>query len=115
VFQLRRESTLAVVGSRFENFPYSVAEAMAVGMPVLASESYGNAEMIRDKIDGRLVPIGDVRAMAEAIISMVTDPLSLARMGASAHLRAKEWLAPSRVATDTVSIYRQVIARSRSS
>jgi glycosyltransferase involved in cell wall biosynthesis len=100
---------MSIVGSRFENFAYSIAEAMACGMPVLASDSYGNSEMIRDGIDGRIVPVADVTATAAAMVSMLTDADKLAAMGRSAHSRAAEWLAPERVARETVAIYRQTI------
>lgn len=109
--ELRLQSTMSIVGSRFENFAYSIAEAMACGMPVLASDSYGNSEMIRDGIDGRIVPVADVAATAAAMVSMLSGADKLAAMGRSARSRAVEWLAPERVARETVAIYRQTIER----
>src|SRR5258708_5684889 len=109
--QLRLESAFAIVGSRFENFPYSISEAMALGMPVLASGSFGNAEMVRDGIDGRIVPVADVMAMADAIVTMTSYPAQLAQMGRSSYARAGEWLSPERIARETVTLYREAIAR----
>ncbi len=112
VAELRLQSSFAVVGSRFENFPYSVAEAMAVGMPVLASDIFGNGEMIRDGLDGRTVSVGDVAAMGEAMVSMAGDPDRLERMGQSAYERVRDWLSPERIARETLSVYRDAM-RSR--
>jgi glycosyltransferase involved in cell wall biosynthesis len=108
--ELRLQSAISIVGSRFENFAYSIAEAMACGMPVLASDSYGNGEMIRDGIDGRIVPVGDIAATAAAAVSMLSDPEKLAAMGRSAHSRAAEWLAPTKIAEQATGIYRRVLA-----
>lgn len=113
--QLRRGCGLALVASRFENFPYSIAEAMSFGMPVLASDSFGNAELVRDGVDGRVVPTGNVEATAEALLEMTADPARLAEMGRSAYLRASEFLSPDRIAQETVQLYREAIARSPAS
>ena len=49
-----RQASLVVFPSTFENFPYVVIESMALGLPVLASKSGGQSEIIRDGIDGFL-------------------------------------------------------------
>jgi glycosyltransferase involved in cell wall biosynthesis len=113
ITKLRLRSSLAVVGSRFENFPYGIAEAMAVGMPVLTSATFGGSEMIRDGIDGRVVPIENVDAMADAILVMMNDRDSLGAMGASAYQRAARWLDPDRIAGETVNLYRELLSRSQ--
>lgn len=112
IANLRRQSAFAIVGSRFENFAYSIAEAMALGMPVLASDSFGNAEMIRDGVDGRIIPVEDVAATANAILDMASDTQRLAEMGHSTYSRAAEWLAPERIARENVVLYREAISRS---
>jgi len=109
--RLRRESGLAIATSRFESFSYSIAEAMSLGMPVLTSDNFGGCELVRDGVDGRIVPIGDVDATAEAILQMTVDPGRLAEMGRSAYLRASEFLSPERIARETVQLYREAMAR----
>jgi glycosyltransferase involved in cell wall biosynthesis len=111
IAELRLRSAFVIVASRFENFPYSIAEAMAVGMPVLSSNTFGGTEMIRDGLDGSIVPIGDTEAMADAMVRMANNPSRLSEMGASAYARAAEWLSPERIAREMVSVYRQAIAR----
>jgi len=111
VAELRLQSSLALVGSRFENFPYSIAEAMAVGMPVLTSATFGGNELVRDGIEGRVVPIGDSAAMRDAMLQMMGDPKQLREMGRAALDRAATWLSPERVARVTVDLYRQAMGR----
>jgi len=111
ISELRLQSGVAVVASRFETFPYTIAEAMAVGMPILASATFGAREMIRDGVDGRIVPIADIEKTAEPMVEMAAMPEKLAEFGRSAHARAAELLSPERVARETVELYRQAIAR----
>jgi len=108
--QLRLQSGFAVVGSRFEVFSYTAAEAMAVGMPLLATSTYGPSEMMREGIDGRLIPAGDAEAMSDAMVAMASNPAALSKMSQAAYERAADWLSPERIARETVDIYRQAIA-----
>src|SRR5260221_13319072 len=80
IAELRLQSAFALVLSRFEAFSYTVAEAMAVGMPVLASDCFGPSELIRDGIDGRIVPVADISAAAAAMVEMAASPARLAQM-----------------------------------
>ena len=111
---LRLQSGFSLVGSRFENFPYSIAEALAVGMPVLTTDTFGGSEMIRDGVEGLLVPIGDTASMADAMVGMASNPVRVAEMGRAAYARAADWLSPERIARETVEVYRQAVAALKS-
>jgi glycosyltransferase involved in cell wall biosynthesis len=111
VADLRLQSGVSILTSRFENFPYSIAEAMAAGMPVLASNTFGAREMIRDGIEGRIVPAEDVEATAEVMVAMASNPLQLAAMGKAGRERVTEWLSPERIARETVEVYREALRR----
>ena len=110
VAALRLASALCLTCSRFENFPYSVAEAMAAGVPSIVSDSFGNGELIEDGVNGIVVPIGDVGTTADAIEHALGDRARLSAMGEAGYRRCSEWLAPERVAAETVDFYRTVIA-----
>jgi len=58
----------------FENGPTIALESMAVGTPIVASRVGNLPEIIEDRVSGRLVPPGDVSALAAAISSIVDDP-----------------------------------------
>src|SRR5262249_18785106 len=64
---LLRAGDLAVLSSRWENFPHALVEALAVGTPVVATAVGGGPEIVRDGENGILVPPGDPDALAEGI------------------------------------------------
>jgi poly(glycerol-phosphate) alpha-glucosyltransferase len=65
---------VAVMTSWYEGLPLTLTEAMAVGTPWVAYDlNYGPAEVIRDGVDGYLVPAGDVEACAGRIVRLLTD------------------------------------------
>ncbi|HEY9292109.1 MAG TPA: glycosyltransferase [Microlunatus sp.] len=65
---------VAVMTSWYEGLPLTLTEAMSVGTPWVAYDlNYGPAEVIRDHVDGFLVPPGDVDAAAERIIRLLSD------------------------------------------
>ena len=75
---------LFVLPSRSEAFPNSAIEAMAAGLPVIASATGGLLDLIDHGRTGILVPPCDPEALAEAIASLVRDPDRAQRLGAEA-------------------------------
>ena len=71
----------------WENAPLVILEARRAGRPVIASDIGGMREMVRDGVDGLLVPPGDTRALAEAMARAGADPALHARLAAAARPR----------------------------
>ncbi len=88
---------LIVQPSRFEGFPNVVLEAMGLGAAVISADCpAGPAEIIEDRHNGRLVPVENVAALAQAMADLIADPVERARMGAEA-MRVRERFALERV------------------
>ncbi len=62
-----------VLPSHREGFPISVMEASAVGVPCIVTNVRGCREAIEDEYNGLVVPLGDVRALADAILDLLTN------------------------------------------
>jgi glycosyltransferase involved in cell wall biosynthesis len=73
VFELFRAADAALLSSNWESFGLVVAEALAVGTPVLATAVGGVAEVLEDGANGLLVPPGDADALAAAIRRFFSD------------------------------------------
>lgn len=68
------KSMLSVCTSRFEGFGLVIVEAMACGLPVVAFNcQYGPSSIITDGVDGLLIKNGNVQAMANALISLMSN------------------------------------------
>jgi glycosyltransferase involved in cell wall biosynthesis len=102
---------LFVLPSRWESLPIAILEAMACGLPVLATDVGGNAEVVRDGITGRLVPAGDAAALAGALQRMCADPAALRRMGEAGRRLAAGEFSAGRMADETDQLYRSLIRR----
>jgi glycosyltransferase involved in cell wall biosynthesis len=96
--RLSYESTVAayedadifVFPSIFEAFPIPPIEAMAAGLPVVATAVGGTAESVRDQDTGLLVEAGDVDALTAALERLITDPALRFRLGNAGRVRARE-------------------------
>jgi D-inositol-3-phosphate glycosyltransferase len=73
--------------SRYESFGMVALEAMACGVPVIASRAGGLAVTVQDGATGRLVPEGDVAALARSVAGLLADESGRHALGA----RAVEW------------------------
>ncbi len=75
--------------STYEGLPLAILEAMAAGVPVVATAVAGNPEAVEDGVSGLLVPPESASALAAALVSLLVDPERRRRMGAAARARAE--------------------------
>jgi glycosyltransferase involved in cell wall biosynthesis len=97
--------------SLIDNSPNSLAEAMTVGVPCVASAVGGIPSMVDDGGDGLLCRSNDVTALVEAMAAVQADTALATRLGANARVRALVRHNPASIARATTEMYQDVIAR----
>jgi len=84
--------------SRHEGMPNAVLEAMASGLPVVATKIAGNEELVVDGETGRLVPTEDVESLQESLKPLLVDAQMREQMGCAARQRVESAFSWNRVA-----------------
>ena len=102
-----------VLPSLAEGTPNGVIEAMAHGIPVIASNVGGIPDII-DADSGILVPPGDVTALADAMAALANDPKRRNEMGAAARERHQKLFAPTAVVPLLLNVYHRVTGNGHS-
>lgn len=95
-----------------ESFGIVLAEAMAAGLPIVASDIEGYRDVARDGLEALLVPPGDAEALVAAVRVLLDDPRRAASLGQAGVRRARDfdW---DTVTGRLVQVYRDVIASKR--
>ena len=104
--ELIRKASVSVLFSIYENLPVAIAEAMALGKPVVSSRVGGIAEMVHDGENGFLVESEDEDALADRLVKLLNDPALRRQMGMTGYDMAMQKWVPERVAAETLRTYR---------
>lgn len=97
-----------VVPSQYESFGMVALEAMACGVPVVASQVGGLAFLVQDGITGFTVPVDEPEALAERLVRCLSEPGLQQQLGQQAARLAKEY-AWEKIAARIADLYQQVI------
>jgi glycosyltransferase involved in cell wall biosynthesis len=107
-------ASIVALCSLEENAPLAIAEAMAAGVPLLASAVGGIPWMVMDGVTGRLVEPMDVASVSSGLRQMlIADDLD--RMGRASKQKAETTYRASTVALQTIQVYSEVLKRSKRS
>ncbi len=94
-----------VLPSLGEGISNTVLEAMATGLPVIATRVGGNPELVEHGVSGLLVPVGDAEALAQAVRELVDDPARCEQMGRAAVRRIQRDFAWERTVESYLDVY----------
>jgi len=100
-----------VLPSIFEGLPRAVMEASAMGVPAVVTDVKGNREAVLDGYNGLIVPLGDLRALAAAVVRLLTDKELAAQMGVKGRAMALERFDEQAVFAIVKSEYRRLLSQ----
>jgi glycosyltransferase involved in cell wall biosynthesis len=102
-----------VLPSLWEGLPLALLEAMGAGLPVVASRVGGAPEVVRDGVNGRLTPPGDVPALAEAIAELARRPEQRAALGEAARDTVREHYSREAMLKKLADLYQELYEEGR--
>lgn len=97
-----------VMPSLRDGLPNALLEAMACERPVIATSVGGIPDALRDDENGKIVPVNDVRALSEAIESLLTDKVTAIRYGQSARETIVKKFTPQAELEGNLNIYKKL-------
>jgi len=100
-----------VLPSRSEAFPNAVLEAMAAGLPIVASGVGGILELVDHGRTGLLAPAGDPAALADRLMTLMANPALGSTLGAAAHAEAESRYSFDRMVASFDALYCSELAR----
>jgi glycosyltransferase involved in cell wall biosynthesis len=108
-----RRASMVVLPSAQETSPMVIGEAMAAGVPVVATKVGGVPYLVDDGVTGHVVEVGDVEALGERIAAILGDPETQASLGAAGRAKADRSFRTAAVAARVRAVYEEVLAISR--
>jgi len=100
-----------ILSSKREGFPMSILEAMAAGLPVIATNVGGIPEIVKDEQNGILVPPQDQNSLANAICRVLDDPKFAADLASSARISIEQNYSIQAITEAYTKIYLSVFQR----
>ena len=106
-------SDIFILPSLWEGLPMALVEAMASGLPVIATEVSGTKQVMVPGETGLLVAPGDSQQLIQAMIRLLCDPAGAKAMGAAAKRRVEAYFSAQKQAQDHISLFLQDLASAR--
>ncbi len=110
VGRLMKSMDFFVLTSRTEGLGTAILDAMACGLPIVATRAGGIPEMVSDRIDGLLAPVNDTRILADNMVEIANNQKLRSKLGKNAATSVKRFSIESTV-DSTLSIYREVLEK----
>ena len=108
---LMRDSTVLVLPSRWEGMPNVILEAMAIGLPVLATSIDGTQDVMDDGVTGWLVPPSNPKALSQRIATVLNDPASRSAIAQAAQVHVAQHFSWQSAIGRYDQLLRELVAR----
>jgi len=102
-----------VLPSKNEGISNTILEALASGLPVIATAVGGNVELVEEGVNGTLVTPGDTSGMAQALLGYLDKPARIAEQGRLARMHAEQRFSIPVMADAYATVYDQTLGRWR--
>lgn len=109
MMQLMSSSTMYVHTAYIENSPNSICEAQIIGMPIVSTMVGGIATLVRNGIEGDLLPANDPWQIANAIVELAKDTKRMQMYSEQSRKHALERHAPNNVLSQLLSCYKDLV------
>jgi glycosyltransferase involved in cell wall biosynthesis len=106
--QILTEIDIFFLPSRWEGLPRTVLEAMAAGIPVVASSVDGTAEAVKDSVTGYLLAPDDLEGYEEKIIELIKDESKRKKMGEEGRKRVEKFFCYDKMIEKTMKVYKSL-------
>jgi len=104
-----QQADLFVLSSRSEGFSNAILEAMACGLPVIATDAGGNAEAVQNGVNGFVIKVEDIAGMAATICRLASDRAEAQRLGAAGRRLAETRFSTGAMMGRIASVYRELL------
>lgn len=108
---LLQTAHIACLPSYREGLPKSLLEAAACGLPIVTTNTPGCREIVRENLNGFLVPRQDATALAEALKKLIDDAELRRNMGEQSRQRAEQEFSLEVVIGQTLALYREILGK----
>ena len=111
--EILAQAAISVLPSHSEGLSNTLLESMAAGVPTVATNVGGNPELVKDQVNGILIPVKSPEHLAQAMRAILDDPQLARRFGHEAKIMATEGFSLEKMTADTQALYRAELVRTR--
>ena len=113
VGSLLAASDIGILCSHEEGFSNAILEGMAAGLPMIVSDVGGNAEAVIHDETGLVVPAGDPKALANAIVALIGNPERCRTMGHAGRMRTERSFSMEACVEEYNRLYKNLLSQDR--
>ena len=111
--EILAETAISILPSHSEGLSNSLLESMAAGVPTVATDVGGNSELVKNHVNGILVPVKSPEHLAQASRMLLDNPRLAAQFGQRARIIATASFSLARMAADTQALYHTEMRRAK--